>query len=84
MSDPTPPIREDGLCVQCEGERKMPASRLHRASARLDPFCSATCARAFYGVSLPTDVHAPGVRHREPQSPQYIRSKRYADRRATT
>ena len=80
MSDPTPPIREDGLCVQCGGERKMPDSKLHRRVAALDPFCSAPCARAFYGVEVKSD--GPGYRHRVPQSSQYIRSKRYADRRA--
>lgn len=50
MKDPR--VRRDGRCAHCRGERKLPAKRLYREQAELeqaelDPFCSATCCRAW-------------------------------------
>ncbi len=68
-----PPTPADGSCAECHGPRKMPASKLHRASAALDPFCSAECARAWYGVQLPsakfsTSGNLPGYRSVGPRT----------------
>ena len=53
MSDP--PVRRDGRCARCGGERRPPsasASRLYVDAGHyeLDPFCSTGCARAWHGV----------------------------------
>lgn len=37
-----PPVRTDGRCVVCRGERPDLAKRY------LDPFCSNDCCRAYY------------------------------------
>ncbi len=51
-----PPVRRDGLCVQCHGPRKVP-KRHHKgidpAVYALDPFCSSPCARFWHGNPLP-------------------------------
>lgn len=43
------PLRRDGRCAYCGGERKLPKAR-HRAEAALDPFCSTECCRAWHQV----------------------------------
>lgn len=56
----TPLPRADGRCLTCLGPRvvipkvlvKRNAHEL-RAALEADPFCSATCARRFYGTTLP-------------------------------
>lgn len=55
-----PPVREDGQCVTCLGPRgAIPKTLVNRTARDLkralatDPFCSSTCARAYYGTSLP-------------------------------
>jgi hypothetical protein len=68
----TPPVREDGLCLTCLGPRCLTPTKLvkrtageMRAALEADPFCSSTCARAYYGTSLPTlptGPHAPAPR----------------------
>lgn len=57
---PTPAPREDSLCLTCLGPRgAMPKTlgkrNAHdlRAALAADPFCSTTCARSYYGTSLP-------------------------------
>lgn len=46
MKDPR--VRKDGNCAQCLGPRKFAGlKRLYREQAKLDPFCSATCCRAW-------------------------------------
>lgn len=55
-----PSVCADGRCHVCGGPRgaipktlvKHSARDLREALAR-DPFCSSTCARRFYGTSLP-------------------------------
>lgn len=42
-----PRARKDGKCAQC---RKNPVPPVGRASG--DPFCSATCCRAWYGIEI--------------------------------
>ena len=56
LRDPRdPPVQADGLCVVCAGERKPGQLREpHYSTAQADPFCSAECARAWYGVELPS------------------------------
>ena len=49
-----PPVRPDGNCVICRKPRKPERSRKYAgATAQLDPFCSNTCARAWYGNPIP-------------------------------
>jgi len=45
---PPPPVRRDGRCFVCGGERKLPASKLHRRAATVDPFCSRDCAARWH------------------------------------
>lgn len=55
-----PPIRSDERCAQCGGRRlaRLPKVITQRSRAELldnlakDPFCSAVCARAYYGIDL--------------------------------
>lgn len=50
-----PPVREDGKCAVCEGERHPEHSRRYAPlQAEADPFCSAVCARTFHGVEIAT------------------------------
>lgn len=55
-----PPVREDGRCVVCLGPRVVIPKVLVKRSAHdlrvaleADAFCSSSCARAYYGTSLP-------------------------------
>jgi len=49
-----PPVRKDGCCAQCGGERKHAVwNKYGKDQAILDPFCSSTCCRAYFEVSLP-------------------------------
>ena len=56
LRDPRdPPVREDGLCYVCGGERKPGQKREpHYSTAQADPFCSAECARVHYAVKIYT------------------------------
>ena len=49
-----PPVREDGRCAleSCGKPRKLTkvARKYAGEQLDLDPFCSAVCCRAFYGV----------------------------------
>jgi hypothetical protein len=50
---PDPPVRADGRCAYCGGERKLPKrpqKGVDPASYERDPFCSSTCARLFHGL----------------------------------
>ena len=50
----TPKVRRDGRCVVCRGPRPFTPQRGVPVEAYLgDPFCSAHCARKFYGTVLP-------------------------------
>lgn len=60
-----PPVREDGKCVTCGGDRK-----IGRAEAETDPFCSIACCRAYYGCSLPEVVRPGKPRKYEPKAHQ--------------
>lgn len=60
MIPETPLVREDGLCLTCGGPRMtIPKVLVKRTAHDLlvalacDPFCSSTCARSYYGTSLP-------------------------------
>ena len=45
-----PPVRPDGRCVQCGGERNLDKlAPLYRKALEEDPFCSATCCRSSPG-----------------------------------
>ncbi len=55
--DPAP--RADGRCVVCEKPRRIPSTPVTRKLRNAprdpyagDPFCSAVCARAYFGVKL--------------------------------
>ncbi len=56
-----PDVRDDGLCVGCGKSRGDPGREPHRATAQVDPFCSSACARAWYGVSLPSANYTTGL-----------------------
>ncbi len=70
-----PPVNADGTCSACGNARnpsKVPREP-HRGTARLDPFCSSECARAWYGVTLPssgysTSGNAPDYRRVGPRT----------------
>ena len=47
-----PPVPPDGSCVGCGKPRRVDQSALYRTHAERDPFCSAKCARAWYGCQL--------------------------------
>jgi hypothetical protein len=52
-----PKVRKDGKCVVCRKERRMPKthhSSISMAVYELDPFCSSTCCRAWYGAPVPS------------------------------
>ena len=51
-SAPDPPVRDDGRCAVCGGERTIPKRKPHREAALRDPFCSNDCARAWHGFPL--------------------------------
>jgi hypothetical protein len=72
---PTPPVRADGLCLTCGGPRGTIPKVLVKRSAHdlrvaleTDPFCSSTCARSYYGTSLP----AVSTGNRAPKTPRPI------------
>lgn len=51
-----PPVRADGLCAQCDKPRtrpRRPQKGVDPASYLRDPFCSTSCARAYYDNPLP-------------------------------
>lgn len=58
-----PPVPADGNCVNCGGERRTPKTRRepHTSTATGDPFCSSECARAWYGVALPSARYSVGL-----------------------
>jgi hypothetical protein len=65
---PDPKLRADGRCVVCGGDRTPKTgmsgisgvlARAVKASADMDPFCSATCARAWHAIPDPTPLGAP-------------------------
>lgn len=43
-----PPVRADGLCAWCDGERKLPKRRDCRLQAMVDPFCSSLCCQLWH------------------------------------
>lgn len=55
-----PPVRADDRCAQCGGPRlnRLPKVITQRSKRELieqlalDPFCAATCARAYFGVDI--------------------------------
>ena len=48
-----PPVPADGTCYVCHRPRKPERSRRYAGPTALtDPFCSNTCARAYYGTTL--------------------------------
>jgi len=56
-----PRMRKDGTCFVCRKPRTIPKPLQKGVPAWVyerDPFCSATCARRYYGTSLPTAVTA--------------------------
>lgn len=55
-----PPVRRDGLCVQCGKPRRMPRPQrgIDASVYALDPYCSSLCARAWHNNPLPS--HGPG------------------------
>jgi hypothetical protein len=57
---PEPRARSDGRCLVCPKQRRVEGLRpLYEAAMRDDPFCSSTCCRAWYGVSLPSTERKP-------------------------
>jgi hypothetical protein len=50
LKEPKP--RADGRCAVCPKKRKLPVKRLYREQAKLDPFCSADCCRAWYAEQV--------------------------------
>jgi hypothetical protein len=60
-----PPVRADGRCAVCGGERTPPAKQHKTATleAERDPFCSATCAREFHGAPISADTSLSGEGH---------------------
>jgi hypothetical protein len=52
--------RSDGRCLVCPKQRRTEGLRpLYAAAIRDDPFCSSTCCRLWYGVSLPSVERKP-------------------------
>jgi hypothetical protein len=49
-----PPVRRDGRCAQCKGERATPKGRAYARTGEIerDPFCSTQCCKAYHGVKL--------------------------------
>ena len=50
-----PPIRSDGRCSYCGGERKMPEDPKGIYRADQDPFCSTQCCKEYYHVAWDAD-----------------------------
>ncbi len=62
MTGRDPDIPPDGTCAQCGKPRRPERSlRYGKATAVLDPFCSSDCARAWYGVTLPSARYTTGL-----------------------
>jgi hypothetical protein len=67
-TDPPPP--EDGTCAVCgEPREKREVSALYETALRGDSFCSATCARAWWGVPLPEYKRPPRRAYVSPLPP---------------
>jgi hypothetical protein len=49
-----PPVPEDGMCAVCGEPRPEPLVKARRALHEMDPFCSTTCCRIWYGLALQT------------------------------
>jgi hypothetical protein len=61
MTDP--PIRLDGRCANCGGERVPPRrGTYHREQAAADPFCSSECCREWHGLTLSGSYQGGGKR----------------------
>lgn len=54
-----PPVRPDGKCWICKGDRKVEGA--YKTDAELDPFCSTDCCRDYHGVSKETPISASPV-----------------------
>lgn len=48
-----PPLSPDGLCASCGEPKNAEVTRYAGDQAVHDPFCSAKCARSWYGCPLP-------------------------------
>ena len=59
----TPAVRKDGRCYVCKGKRTIPETRQKGVSVTeytKDPFCSATCSRAYWGTQLKVSPSGTG------------------------
>lgn len=61
MLKKVPKARRDGRCYTCKGERP-PAAVSYE-----DPFCSADCARAYYGNPAPPPGGSIAGRKKKPK-----------------
>ena len=50
-----PPVRRDGRCAQCGGERKMLDDPKGIYRVDQDPFCSTQCCKDYYHVAWDAD-----------------------------
>jgi hypothetical protein len=51
---PTPKLRADGRCVECGKEFSIAPRPGLNPVTYIDPFCSAVCARRYFGTETPT------------------------------
>lgn len=63
---PDPPVRGDGRCAHCGGQRgRLPKAITQRNKAilarelELDPFCSTVCCRSWHGTELDRHPQKP-------------------------
>ena len=68
-----PKVRKDGCCASCRRQRRtqVKTSQYGNLSRELraDPFCSARCANAYYGVTWQGDKRDDRFDHRDRLKP---------------
>ena len=78
-----PAVPEDGTCAGCGKPRRLDQARPYRDHAEVDPFCSAKCARAWYGCPLEDLRETAGARAAAEQAAARFRAAHPFRRKAS-